>query len=159
MFANTLSKLSTRHASYMARFYNRKLTSVGSVIGASCGLIYLSEYYGKRTWNDTANKWNDIVDQSEKKIKVKRVTLGFIEFSDIESDEEFEERQKNIKLLKLVKFSNPFSIVINPRAPVSLNVFTTTITGGVLGYMFALYWPVAIPLTIGYNLVTFRESD
>jgi|LakMenEpi03Aug12_release.lakeMendotaPanAssembly.Ray.scaffolds.fasta_scaffold67926_5 hypothetical protein len=159
MFANTLSKLSTHHASYMTRFYNRKLTSVGSIIGASCGLVYLSEYYGKRTWNDAANKWNDIVDQSETKIEVKRVTFGVFEFTEIESDKEFEERQKNIKLLKLTKYSNPFSMVINPRAPVSLNIFTTTITGGVLGYMFALYWPIAIPLTIGYNLVTFRESD
>jgi len=112
MFANTLSKLSTHHASYMTRFYNRKLTSVGTVIGASCGLIYLSEYYAKRKCNDAVNK-----------------------------------------------YSNPFSMVINPRAPESLNIFTTTITGAVLGYIFTLYWPVTIPLGIGYNLATFNESD
>jgi hypothetical protein len=158
MFANILSKISTQHASYKNVFYNPIINNPRLFIGAGCGIGFYLEYYDNKTIDYDNRKINPIVDQNKKKIMVRRQSYFGITYDDIESDKEFEARQEIVRLIKL-KNSNPFSKVINHKAPISLNIFTTTFTGGVLGYIYALYWPVAIPLTIGYNLATIKKSD
>jgi hypothetical protein len=158
LFTSFVSKAAAHHATYITKFYNKKLAGVGSFVGASCGLIYLTEYYGRRTWNDAAGTWNDILCSEERLTKT--IDFGFFTIDRPETDDEYEERMAQIvKFKKLKKYRNPFSVVIFPRAPFSINLFTTMITGGVMGCAYAVYWPAAIPLTIAYNLATYTDDS
>jgi hypothetical protein len=143
------SSLSAYHSTYIKRFYNRKLAGVGAVIGAWCGLSYVSEYYGKRSWN-----WmiDSIEDSTKKEIKIEKkkssefdkVNVEFIILSN--SD------------LQKHKYKNVFSLVIIPRAPFGVNMFTTMSTGSVLGYIGMVYFPFTIVGAIIYNLVTYNDT-
>ena len=147
------AKITAHHAMYMATFYNKKLAGVGSFVGASCGFIYLTEYYGKRTWNDAAQTWNDLIGDEVRQTKT--IDYGFFTIDRPETDAEYIERTNQFKMKK---YKNPFSVIIFPRAPFSLNLLTTMITGGILGCGYAVYWPVTIPITIVYNIATYKEE-
>ena len=143
-----LSKISSYHSAYIAKFYNKKLAGVGSFVGACCGLMYMTEYYGKKTYNNAADEWNKSIQTNgvDKKIKI----FG--------SEFEVNDNVKEFSFPKIIKYKNPFSLIIIPSAPYSVNMLTTMITGGGIGYLYAVYFPITIPSTIIYNLVTYDEE-
>lgn len=46
-----ISKLSSYHSNYFKKFYNKKLCTVGALIGVVGGASHCTTYYGKVTWN------------------------------------------------------------------------------------------------------------
>ena len=158
MYSSLFTKVAAHHTTYITKFYNKKLAGIGSFVGASCGLIYLTEYYGKRTWNDTVHTWNDLIDHGKKTNET--IDFGIFSLHITETDTGYEERMARLGMFKkLKKYKNPSSIIIIPSAPVSINLFTTMITGGVMGCAYAIYWPITIPATIAYNLATYTDDD
>lgn len=147
------SKLSSHHSAYIARFYNKKLAGVGSFVGACCGLTYLTEYYGKQSYNNFANEWNSATKQQNRKRTSRRKIFGF------ELDWEDDADPDDISFPKIVKYKNPFSLIIISSAPYSVNMLTTMITGGGIGYLYAVYFPISIPATVIYNLTTYNGKD
>ena len=145
--ASILTKISSYHSMYISRFYNKKIAGVGTFVGACCGLTYLTEYYSKKAYNKTANEWNKIANEKNNK---NSITIFGTRISD--GNDEF-------ILPKINKYKNPFSVIIMPSAPYSVNLLTTMITGGLLGYTYAVYFPISIPSTIVYNLVTYNDDD
>ena len=83
---------------------------------------------------------------------------GFLRYDEI-SREESELAKKN-ELAKGTLTSNNISInrsksgfdlAIIKNAPYSVNLFTTMMAGGCLGYVSAVYFPISIPVFAVYN--------
>lgn len=143
------------HNNFLTRFASKKLTTLGGVLGMGCGFVYLGEHYSNIVYNNTAVAYNDAIDaidvlkpprlptKQAKKLDFSLITVTFDNNGE-----------PDVALKKIQPGKNPFSMVIIPEAPFSVNLFTTGITGAVVGSVYATYWPITLPVTFLWNILT-----
>lgn len=139
MSSKIITQIGVHHTNYLKMFHNKKLCGLVGVIGMFSGITHCATYYTKASWNYAIDEVN-----SEENKSVLDELFGL-------------KNEKDKQKLELDNFKykswSVFDYVIIPDAPLGLNLFTTGMTGAVLGYGCALYFPVTIGGVLMYNII------